>query len=228
MRIAPAYLGAWPKLGFLDLLPLRLGGVPDRAGFSPLPLGAWRWQGGGFSVVSFQQRVLEQTVPELEFVPTDSPAQIRVHVGDLSSSHLANFINVQNYQRAFQASVGNVRLIRQLTTQLKVPGTDARQVAERLLNTKLVCALGGDYEFDGRGGELAWRSTAWPAGEPHVPDDYFAPIMSWFRGADLELIKSGDRLVMHAQIDMHRDPKQKSAIPFFDLFKGKKASPGTE
>lgn len=223
LQTAPSYLGAWPKLGFLDWLPFGLAGQPDLAGFSKLPLGAVRWQGDGFSVVSFQQSVLEQTVPELEFVPTDNAAQIRVRIGDLSRSNLSNWINVQNYERAFLASAGNVRFMRLLSSQFKVPGADAREIAERIFNSQLVCALGGEYEFDDRDGQLGWRSTAWPNGERSLPADYAAPLMGWFRGANLEITKAADRLVMRAEIEMHRESTQpKSGLPFLDFFKGKK------
>jgi len=33
IRSTPGYLGGWPKPGFLDVLPLGLGGTPDQYGF---------------------------------------------------------------------------------------------------------------------------------------------------------------------------------------------------
>ena len=223
LQRTPGYLGSWPNLGFLDRLPFGLARHPDLAGFSPLPLGAWRWQGDGFSVVSFRREVLEETVPNLQLVPTDNPAQIRLRVGDLSRSELTGWINAQHYQRARQASVGNVRLLRTLTQQLGVPLAMARQEAERLVDGDLVCALGGDYEIRERDGAQSWWSTAWPeSGELRSPD-YQAPLLGWFRGLRLDLVKSGDRLVMHCELDMQREEVEKKLnLPFLDLFGGKK------
>jgi hypothetical protein len=47
LRTTPGYLGAWPKPGFLDWLPIGLGGgPPDALGYSRMLLGVWRrqWQ----------------------------------------------------------------------------------------------------------------------------------------------------------------------------------------
>ena len=83
LRSAPAYLGAWPQLGLLDLLPL--GGRPDAQGYSQLPLGLWRRQTpDGFSVLSFDPAILETTVPQLGIERSDYQAQVRIRIGDIS------------------------------------------------------------------------------------------------------------------------------------------------
>ncbi len=223
LQSTPGYLGAWPQLGFLDWLPLGLAGQPDVAGFSSLPLGVWRWQGDGFSVLSFKRDVLEQSVPQLQVVPTDNPAQIRVRVGDLSQSELSGWINAQNYRRAHQASLGNVRLLTTLMQQLKVPTNRARAEAERLVDGELLCALGGQYEVEEHDGFQFWHSSVWP--RPGVTDaaDYRAPLLGWFRGGQLELVKVDGRLVLHAEIDMqHQANQQKLNLPFLDLFGGRR------
>jgi hypothetical protein len=62
LRTTPGYLGAWPQPGFVDWLPLRLSPTsPD--GYSRLLFDVWRWQGNGFSVLSFYRDVLDQVVP---------------------------------------------------------------------------------------------------------------------------------------------------------------------
>ena len=215
LREIPGYLGTWPKLGFLDLLPLGLSGTPDVYGFSQLPFGLWRWQGDDFSVLSFQHPVLAQTVPHLTLQETDNPAQIRARVGNLASSQLAGTVNVLTYQRAHQASVGNARLLHTLSQQLGVPRQESRTVAERLLDTELVCALRGEYHLSTGDGVPNWQSTAWSAG----PAGYQAPLLEWFRGLRLDLTKVGDQLLLHAEIDMQRRAgEMKLELPLFNLF----------
>jgi hypothetical protein len=61
LRSTPGYIGSWPAAGFLDMLPFNLGGTAaDANGFSKLPFGLWRRQGGGFSVLSFDPQLLAQ------------------------------------------------------------------------------------------------------------------------------------------------------------------------
>lgn len=217
----PGYLGAWPQLGVLDWLPFGLGGgEPGPDGFSRLLLGGWRWQGDDFSVLSFNRAVLDHTIPDLHVEPTENPAQIRVHVGDVSQSQLASWITYLNYERATQTSVGNAKLLQAMSQQLRVPRAEALRTTQDLLNTNLVCSLEGKYELVDRGdGQPAWRSTKWPAAGQPVPEDYQAPLLEWFRSLDLDLTKHGDRLVMHAEIDMQRSPEaNRLELPLFNLF----------
>jgi hypothetical protein len=216
LRATPGYLGSWPKFGWLDRLPLRLGGgPPDAYGFSQLPLGLWRWQGGGFTVLSFQPNVLAHVTPELRPEPTDNPAQIRIQVGDLSQSQLAGWLNLQYYERARQASVGNARLLHMLNQQFHVPLESSSETVEELLKSELVCALSGEYQLVERDGVLNWESTAWPDREGSVPKTYEAPLLQWFRGGHLDLIKTGDRLTLHAEVQLQRLDKG----GLFDLFR---------
>lgn len=223
LRETPGYLGAWPQLGFLDWLPFGLGGgQPDPHGFSRLLLGGWRWQGDGFSVLSFHRDVLDRTIAGLHIEPTENPAQIRAHIGDVSQSHLSSWLNYLSYERATQTSVGNAKLLQAMSQQLRVPPAEALRTTEKLLNARLVCSLEGTYELTDHGDELpTWRSTKWPiAGQP-IPADYRAPVLTWFRGLDLDLTKLGDRMVMHAELDMQRAPEEKLKLelPLFNLFR---------
>ena len=104
------------------MLPLNLGGSrPDPYGFSKLLFGLWRRQGEGFSVLSFDYNLLAQVTPQLRVVEAEQPAQIRLHVGDLSQVKFAEWLNATYYQRAWQASAGNTRLLQTLNQQLHVP-----------------------------------------------------------------------------------------------------------
>ena len=92
IRTVPGFLGAWPKPGFLDLLPFRLAGEPDAQGFSQMLLGIWRWQGRGFSVLSMDPALLQDVSEQVGFVEVEDPAQIRVHIGDLSTARFGDWL----------------------------------------------------------------------------------------------------------------------------------------
>ncbi|HND50814.1 MAG TPA: hypothetical protein PLV92_00400, partial [Pirellulaceae bacterium] len=209
LQTTPGYLGAWPKPGYLDSLPLGLGGGrPDPAGYSRLLFGLWRRQWGDFSALAFDPSVLERVAPQLAIEPTDDPAQIRVHVGDLSRAKFSVWVNKLTYERARQASQGNLKLLGALTQQFDVPPVAARDVAQRLLGAELVCTLGGKYELISAVGgarQPVWRSTKDRAPrDERVPDGYQAPLLTWFRGLDSGLIKHPDHVHVSATLDMLR------------------------
>lgn len=205
LQTTPGYLGAWPKPGFLDWLPLRRDAVPPD-GLTRLPFNLWRWQSDGFSVLSFQREVIDSIVPQLVIAETDDPAQLRVQVGDLSQSQLQNWVNAMYYQRAWQVSLANARLLHALSQQLRVPTDQSLTVAEQLLDTHLVCPFGGTYKLtEVPGGEPQWRSSAWPAANPdNVAPNYEAPILQWFRGLELSLTKSPNQVTVRTQLDLQR------------------------
>ncbi len=219
IRSTPGYLGGWPKPGFLDMLPLGLGGTPpDQYGFSKLLFGLWRRQGNGFSVLSFDPQLLADVTPNLRPVEAAEPAQVRLHVGDLSQSKFASWINATWFQRAIETNGGNSRLLHSLNQQLQVPLDDCRGVAEDLLDARLRCTLGGDYavaEFPG-GGKY-WQSTATPKSGQWMPEDYSAPLLEWFRGADASLIKLDDKLLAHVELDMQRKPAAAGELPKIEI-----------
>ncbi len=230
LKTTPGYLGAWPQLGLLDRLPF-LAGQSDAAGFSQLPFGVWRWQGGGFSALSLNQQVLAEAAQHLQPVPTDNPAQIRLRVADLANSSLAGHVTRLNYGRALQASRGNVDLLNSATQQLRVESASARSIVENLLDTELVCSLGGEYEYaPGSDGVPKWRSTAWPDAAGHLPGDYRAPLLTWFRGASADLTKAPGRVFFQASVDMQRSEREPAVkLPLFDLFKsGPKPAPSPQ
>lgn len=222
LRGTPGYVGGWPKPGFLDLLPLGLGGdPPDEFGFSRLPFGLWKREGAGFAVLSFDPQLLAEVTPSLRVAEAADLAQIRVHVGNLAESKLAGWINRTYYQRAVQASDGNVRFLHVLNQQLRVPMEDCLAVAEDLLDAQLRCTLGGKYELaEVRGGKM-WQSTAVAGSSP--PADFQAPLLTWFRGLDASLIKQDDHVQTHMEIDMQRKPSEGiklDELPLFNLFGG--------
>jgi hypothetical protein len=221
IQSTPGYLRAWPKLGFLDWLPLGLGGgPPDANGFSSLLLGIWRRQWGHFSVLALDYPLLAKVTPHLVPEEAETDAQVRVHVGDLSQAEFQTWVNSMTYSRSFQTTSGNVKLLHVLTQQLGVPREHALAVAEQLIDANLVCSLGGQYQLVNEGNNLPlWTSTKDPAqAQGLAPEDYEAPMIEWFRGLDLELTKYGDRIVVHGQLDMQRkETEEKPTLPFFNL-----------
>ncbi len=234
MRTTPGYLGGWPAPGILDWLPLVFTNGPDELGYSRLPLGVWRRQWDAFSVLSFDRDLLDRVTPHLTVEEVDSPAQVRVHVGDLPQSKLTHYVNMLYYQRARQASLGNLQLVHAASQQFGVPRDEALAAVEKLLDVRLDCTLGGDYELVQADEESMplWTSTRLrPAADPTAwqpPGDYTAPILEWFHGLDGELIKFDNRVLVHTEIDMEHKPKQGGlSIPTFDFFgNGKKPTGG--
>jgi hypothetical protein len=224
IRSVPGYVGGWPKPGFLDALPFDLGGsIPDENGFSRLPLGLWRRQGNGMSVLAFDPGLLANVTPQLRPVEAETPAQIRIHVGDLSQAKFQPWVKNLYYTRALQASAGNSQMLHQLNQQLHVPMEQARDVAEDLLDGELICPLGGKYELaEELGGSKIWLSTALGRQDPGTaPEDFEPPLLKWFRGADAHLIKADGRITARIELDVQRQEAEPLfQLPLFKLFGG--------
>ena len=216
LRSLPVYLGAWPKPAMLDRLPLGLGGgPPDVIGYSRALIGLWRWQMGGFSILSFHREILEACASVVRVVPSEDVAQGRMSVRDISASKVAGWFHTLGFRQAAQATRGNLFLLDAIESQLGVSPKDSLDVAQRLLDAKLQCTLGGSYELrDG-----LWQSTAWPenlalAPGAHPssigfdtlhtvpPSEYRASWLEWFRGANLHLTQLPERLVVVGSLDM--------------------------
>ncbi|MBN1912269.1 MAG: hypothetical protein JW818_21290, partial [Pirellulales bacterium] len=210
-NILVGYVGTTGQLGFLSLLDRRIPGPPTAPGYAgnPNPDGMWRYRSENFTVFSLQPEVLREVCPQLRFEPAKRPAQIRLRVGDVAQARLTPALNMWGYLRTRQTSLGNLRLMHAVNQQLHVPGPDCRTAAELLLDAKLVCPLGGQYEYreqpDGLG---RWTSTALEgtghAGRltPQLPEGYAAPPLNWFRGLELDATMTEKNLSAHAEIVM--------------------------
>ena len=221
VKETPGYVGAWPNPGYTDWMP-RLGGQPDAFGFTYSPLlSLWRLQWNDFSVLSFDQRRLESLKRHLEMVPAERPAQLRVEIGDLLNSKIRAWANTITYRRSWQTSIANTRLLNMLVQQFDISPQDAMQVAERMLNVDLVCSLGGEYELTTLpSGRKIWKSDAWPEfSARQIPEGYVAPVLNWFRGANIEALSGDAQFSLHGYADIQRLP-QKKTLPSFNLFKG--------
>ncbi len=234
LKALPAYLGAWPIPSILDKLPLGLANnPPDINGFSRMIGGLWRWQNAEFSLISFDRSILENAIPQLAVLRSEDLAQVRLRISNLKGTKLAGWVNGQWYQRGWQGSHGNARFIDTIQEQLKVPAEEAQQVAERILDVRLQCPLGGQYELKsyGKSDERRWVSTAWDsaihAGELLLPaEGYVAPWIKWFRGGKFHLTQLPNHLAVVGTVDLELGPMPKAtggmdgALPKmnFDLF----------
>jgi len=244
LKSLPIYLGAWPKPALLDRLPLGLGGgLPDVTGYSRTLIGLWRWQMGGFSIISFHREILDACASIVRVIPADDVAQGRLRVGNISDSKVAGWFNTLGFRQAAQATRGNLFLLDSIAQQLGLPPQEAKVIAQRLLDAKLQCTLGGEYELQ----EGLWQSTRWPddlllAPGAHPssvgfdtlhtvpPKGYRTGWLEWFRGGNLHLTQLPERLVVVGHIDMELiavtplakgdDPEKAEGLPKlnFDIY----------
>lgn len=211
LRNVPGYIGAWPYPGLLDRLPLGIGrGQPVGPGMTRLVGGVYRFQGGDFSILSFQPEVLRSSLPHIVAEETDDLAQLRIRVGNLKDSKLESWANAELFQRTVATSKAGADLLNLLTRQLKVDRDLALQVAEDLLGAKLQDPLGGQYRLVTTAAALTdhthWVSSKWNDAVPPTapPTDYQAPILQWFRGGSANLTQLDDRVSATVQLDIQR------------------------
>ena len=224
LKTTPGYLGAWPKPGYLDILP-ALGAQPDELGYTySRLLGLWRLQFDNYSLLSFDRKRLENARGFIKPIETKNDAQFRLTVGDIRESKLVHWVNSLNYQRSWQTSITNVRLMNMLTNQFGVKTENARAMAEEILGVKLVCNLGGPYSLaKTKSGRQIWQSDAWPSFEdPGIPQDYMSSILKWFRGVRFEIKQQKGQFVVYGWVDVERKEKKKAGfkLPSFSGFKG--------
>ncbi|MGY8766880.1 MAG: hypothetical protein ACKVH8_00445 [Pirellulales bacterium] len=217
LQVTPGYLTAWPKPGIIDKLPI-IGNLvqPDIHGYSKILFGLWRREFNGFSTLSFDYNILANITPELHLVEEEEPAQVRLHVGDISDSHLTPLANGLAQSWAIKGSLGNARFFHAISEQLGVPRDQAREFAEDLMNLDLICSLDGKYELiQDPSGLLRWESSAWRQDN----GDYQSNLMRWFRGLNARMNVGEGLFVAHAEIDMQREkPEPTLKFPSFNLF----------
>ncbi len=203
------YVGTTGQMGFLGLLDnwsRTMRRVPARRRqVQPLVLSQ---QSGPFTVFSLHRDVMATVASQLRYEKAERPAQVRLRVGDVSRARVTPSLNSLAYGRTRETSLGNLRLLHSMTQQLHVPGPDCLVAAELLLDAKLVCPLGGQYVFQETAGGGRWTSTAvHPVHSQGLlktpaPPGYAAPPLSWFRGLNLDVAMTENRLSAHADVVM--------------------------
>ena len=221
IRSIPGYLGAYPEPGVLDRLLFGFGGRADEAGFKySRLLQLWRLERDDWALVGSDRERLLSAIERVHMVPSPTPAAIRLHVADLCASPLAGLANWLFYRRAWRTSLANVQLVNHMARQFRVSPEMAWDVAESLLDVRLVCSLNGEYFCDEARG--AWQSNGWPdPATEDVPTDYQSPLLNWFRGLEAEVIQAENQFVVHAILDVEREPTARNnALPGFESFPG--------
>lgn len=214
LRTLPAYLGAWPMPGLLDRLPFRLGqGVEVEPGLNRLIGGLYRYQSEDFSMLSFQQDILIDSLPDLAVADTDDEAQVRLHIQNLAGTELEGWVNGQLYKQASQMSLAGAAFLNRLSTQLRMAPDQAEAMDSWLLAGDLACPLRGTYTFEKTRRGERWVSSAWDSKTAlpavQVPADYQAPMLAWFRGLQANLTQYEDRLVFDATLDTEHQRREK-------------------
>ena len=204
-ELVRGYLGAWPKPGLLAMFT----GTQRPVGDQPEQVGEQMWQAGqeDFLLLSFKPEVIEQVLPQIEMIVAERPAQIRLRVNDLTGKEIANSVNALGYMRARETSVAASRLMNALANQLRVPRVECRAFAEKLVDGKFVCPLGGEYKlYTPDLGLEVWSSSAFTEQNrfllSEVPEDFSLPLLTWFRGLQADLTLSDQSLKTHLELKM--------------------------
>jgi hypothetical protein len=228
LRTAPAYLGAWPKPWLLERFGFH--GTPTDDGMRRMILGLYRLDSPrDFSLLSFDRHILAEVEPLLRVEEVADAAQMRIHVGDIKNSRFGQWANDLDFQRAWETSTGNVHLMHVMTQQFKVPMSQAKDVAEQLLDASFSCPLGGEYQLLAEAGLERWASTAWFSGKEQARSTYVSPLMSWLRGLDATMTIEDERVVARGLLDIQRSQETEQGgikLPWFNVFGGGKTKPG--
>jgi hypothetical protein len=142
-----AYVGGWPRPHLIDRFLGRPAGPYDDEGITRTRglFDLWLRRADDFFLFSFKRDVLMEVGPQLAMVDAEAPAQIRLHIDNLSGKQLAEAVTAFGYMRARDTSASGARFMNSLTTHLQVPPAEARPLAEALVGGKFDCPLGGDY-----------------------------------------------------------------------------------
>ena len=210
-ELVRGYLGAWPKPGLLSLFT----DTEVVIGAEPVPCGRAMWQARleDFLLISFKPEVIRQVLPQINLMPAERPGQLWVRLEDLTGTLMAENVNAFGYMRTRQTSAAGSRMMNALANQLRVPRSECREVAERLVDGKFICPLGGKYQLyaPDRGLEV-WISSALPVSNRfmlnEVPQEYRLPMLNWFRGLTGDLRLDEQSLSAHLEIKM-----AESALP---------------
>src|SRR5204862_6599102 len=143
----PGYIGGWPRPHLIDsFVRLPEGRLDaDSIGRTTGLFSLWFRRADDFFLFSFKRDVLMEVGSQLAMANAERPAQIRLHIDDLSDKQVATAVNGLGYMRARDTSASASRFMNSLTTQLHVQPEQAKTLAESLVNGHFACTLGGKY-----------------------------------------------------------------------------------
>ena len=146
----PFYVGAWPTPGILGLFGVGRADLPrDAEGYGQTRL-MWERQMGPITVAAPRRETLAAVSPQLKIVDSQRPAQLWLHVGDVTQSKLTQFSNALGYSRARQITEGNSHFLHSLTAQLGVAPEQALSVGERCSTASWSPPSAADSSFRNR------------------------------------------------------------------------------
>ncbi|QEG35520.1 hypothetical protein [Bythopirellula goksoeyrii] len=207
-ELVRGYVGAWPRPGLLEMLQ----GPEHANGPEPQALGdqMWQAQSDNFLLISFKPDVIREVEPQLGFEPAERPAQVRVRADDLTGKQISETVSALAYSRTRETSVSPSRMMNSLANLLHVPREDCLKFAERLVDGKFACALGGEYQlYETEGSLPVWSSTALPVSNrfmlTEVPEGFKVAFLEWFRGMQGDLRVADGELSAHVELMMAPD-----------------------
>ena len=206
MRVG--YVGRQGETPLLEALEKLLAGRPDPEGYTGKPGGLWRRQIGPFVLYSFHRDILAEVGPLLRLEKAPSAAQLRVQIQDPSNTPLGRWLTQLAYQQAQGATLANLRLLSLLENQFHLSGQAGLEAAQGWLQARLVCPLGGRYEYrDLGGGGWHWVATAL-TDQPGPDSPALPPPIAWFRG--LEGWARWQHKQMHISLEILRQKEASS------------------
>ena len=125
-----AYVGGFPRPHLLDRFLGGPTGPFDNDGIARNNrlFDLWLRRADDFFLFSFKRDVLLEVGPQLAMVEAERPAQIRLHIDDLSDKQVATAVSGIGYMQARATSASGARFMNSLVAQLHVPpGYSARR-----------------------------------------------------------------------------------------------------
>ena len=208
-----AYLGASPPV----LLNKEETTKPDEAGYARVHTARflfgkdeWIRQWDKFRVRSGSKEILQAVTPSLRLIRAERPAQIRARVSDLGQSQYGKVINAMGYIESRHTSAANARLVHRVSDQFGMAPSNARKTCESLLQGKLICPLGGEYQSVSRADRPEWfESTAWNDQSlmdiTSVPKEYHFPFLEWFNGLYIEFSIDATTLTTRVEVELETE-----------------------
>ena len=207
-EIVRGYLGAWPKPRLLESMLSKPVPESEEPQVVQEVLGAEVWANNwdDFITLHAQAGSCQRSATAASKAPAERPAQIWLEVDDLTGKQFAGTVNAFGYMRARETSVAASRMMNSLANQFRIGRPECRELAERLIDGKFVCPLGGEYELLAPERDLeVWVSTALEPSNrfllTEVPEDFQLPFLDWFRGLEADASLTGDALSI--QLDLH-------------------------
>lgn len=218
LQSMPAYVGAWPAPGLLDILFPQARNARDAAGLSRMFLGVWRWEGDGFSLLSFDRSIIENAAGIVRPEQVDDYAQVRLAVNDVAGSQMEPWLNRFWYRRGLAGSLGNAEYLNFAQQQFHLEPTAVRVATEEMIGARLQCPIGGELKWEGDQQVGQWISSAWPT-EGLNPEtaalgaSYRAPWIDWCRGGRVHLSQLPNSLAVLGIIELEQPPQAEAAAP---------------